>query len=49
MNTTVQMGIATGYAASLYKKHNTTTRGIYDRHPEELRSLIGYSTDRDKK
>jgi hypothetical protein len=42
MNTTGQMGIATGYAAALCKKYNTTPRGIYKEHITELRSLIGY-------
>ena len=42
MNTTGQMGIATGYAAALCKNHKTTPRGVYQKHIAELRSLIGY-------
>lgn len=42
MNTTGQMGIATGYAASLCKKYDTNPRGIYQNHITELRTLIGY-------
>ena len=41
MNTTGQMGVAVGYAASLCKKYNTDPRGIYQSHIKELRSLIG--------
>ncbi len=44
MNTTGQMGVATGYAASLCKKYNTLPRGIYENHIGELKNLI-YSTD----
>ncbi len=40
MNTTGQMGVAVGYAASLCKKYNTNPRGIYNLHIEELKSLI---------
>lgn len=42
MKTTGQMGIATGYAASLCKKYNTDPRGVYKDHIAELRKLIGY-------
>ena len=42
MRTLGQMGVATGYAASLCKKHSTNPRGIYESHIEELRTLIGY-------
>jgi hypothetical protein len=43
MNTTGQMGVATGYAASLCKKYNTSPRGVYQYHINELQSLIeGY-------
>jgi hypothetical protein len=49
MNTTGQMGIATGYAASLCKKHKTTPRGIYKEHIDELRDLIEYDEDREQK
>lgn len=39
-NTTGQMGVATGYAASLCKKYNTGPRGIYQSHIKELLALI---------
>ncbi len=42
MNTTGQMGIATGYAASLCIKHDTTPRSVYQNHITELRMLVGY-------
>lgn len=41
MNTTGQMGVAVGYAASLCKKYNTSPRGVYENHIEELQRLIG--------
>jgi FAD dependent oxidoreductase len=44
MKTTGQMGIATGYAASLCKKYQTDPSGIYEKHIDELRKLIGYTT-----
>ena len=40
MNTTGQMGVATGYAASLCKKYNTNPRGVYQAHIAELKKLI---------
>jgi hypothetical protein len=40
MNTTGQMGVATGYAASLCKKYQTNPRGVYLSHIEELKNLI---------
>ena len=40
MNTTGQMGVATGYAASLCKKYNTSPRGVYQLHIKELLALI---------
>ena len=43
MNTTGQMGVATGYAAALCKKYGATPREIYQNHIKELRSLIGYA------
>ena len=43
MNTCAQMGIATGYAASLCKKYKMNPREIGKSHIKELRSLIGYS------
>ncbi len=46
MNTTGQMGIATGYAAALCKKYRTNPRGIYREHIDELRDLIGYEVER---
>lgn len=42
MNTTGQMGIACGYAATLCIKHNTGPRGVYEKHIKELRTLIGF-------
>lgn len=47
MNTTGQMGVAVGYAASLCKKHNTNPRGIYVNHIDELRDLIFNSSAAD--
>ncbi len=41
MNTTGQMGVAVGYAASLCKKYNTDPRGVYESHLKELQDLIG--------
>lgn len=46
MNTTGQMGVATGYAAALCKKHGKDPRGIYKDHIEELKSLIGYTSEK---
>ena len=40
MNTTGQMGVAVGYAASLCKKYKTDPRGVYKNHIIELRKLI---------
>ncbi len=42
-NTTGQMGIATGYAAALCKKHSVLPREVGQNHIDELRSLVGYS------
>ena len=42
MNTCGQMGIATGYAAALCKKHSATPRQVGQEHIKELRSLVGY-------
>jgi hypothetical protein len=42
MNTTGQMGVAVGYAASLCKKYNTSPRGVYNDHIKELHALIGF-------
>ena len=40
MNTTGQMGVATGYAAVLCEKHQTTPRGVYKNHINELQNLV---------
>ena len=40
MRTCGQMGLATGYAASLCKKHNTGPRGVYQKHIAELLELV---------
>jgi hypothetical protein len=40
MRTGGQMGIATGAAAFLCKKHNTTPRGLYERHLAELQNVV---------
>ena len=40
MNTCGQMGIATGYAASLCKKYDTNPRGVYTNYIEQLKGLI---------
>ncbi|MEP4681278.1 MAG: FAD-dependent oxidoreductase, partial [Rhodopirellula bahusiensis] len=42
MNTCGQMGVATGYAASLCKAYQTTPREVGQKHVRELRSLIGF-------
>ncbi len=41
MNTTGQMGVAVGYAASLCHKYRTNPRGVYKTHITELQTLIG--------
>jgi hypothetical protein len=43
MKTCGQMGIATGYAAALCKKHGAIPREVGKSHIEELRALIGYA------
>lgn len=43
MNTCGQMGIATGYAAALCKKHKALPREVGKQHIGELRALIGYA------
>jgi hypothetical protein len=43
MHTTGQMGVATGYAASLCKKYKTNPRGVYNEHLSELLELINNS------
>ncbi|MFO7621307.1 MAG: FAD-dependent oxidoreductase [Bacteroidales bacterium] len=40
MHTTGQMGVVVGYAASLCRKYDTTPRGIYENHIDELKTLI---------
>ncbi|MBK1879702.1 FAD-dependent oxidoreductase [Pelagicoccus mobilis] len=45
MNTCGQMGVATGYAAYLAKKHGADPREIGKKHLVELRKLCGYPTD----
>jgi hypothetical protein len=40
MNTTGQMGVAVGYAASLCRKYNTSPRGVYLNHINVLKNLI---------
>jgi hypothetical protein len=40
MNTTGQMGVAVGYAASLCKKYKTNPRGVYFSHIAELKNMI---------
>jgi len=42
MKTCGQMGIATGYAAALCKKHGVRPRQVGKKHIKELRKLIGY-------
>ena len=39
-NTTGQMGLAVGAAAFLCQKHDTTPRGVYQRHLAELQDII---------
>jgi hypothetical protein len=41
MKTCGQMGIATGYAASLCIQHRTNPRGVYKKHINDLKKLIG--------
>lgn len=44
MKTCGQMGIATGYAAALCKKHSVAPREVGRHHIRELRQLIGYES-----
>jgi hypothetical protein len=46
MNTTGQMGVAVGYAASLCKKYSTNPRGIYRNYINELKDLVYNSSDK---
>ena len=41
MNTCGQMGVATGCAAMLCKKYNTTPRGVYQNYMGELQDSVG--------
>ena len=43
MLTLGQMGVATGYAAALCKKHSATPRQVGRKHINELRGLMGYA------
>ena len=43
MRTLGQMGVATGLAAALCKKHGVLPRGVYEKHVKELRALAGYA------
>lgn len=45
MNTCGQMGIATGFAAALCKKHGATPKQVGKTHISELRSLIGFDSE----
>jgi len=38
--TTGQMGLAVGAAAFLCQKHDTTLRGVYQRHLAELQDIV---------
>jgi len=40
MRTTGMMGEVVGMAASLCKKHQTTPRGVYEKHLDELKALM---------
>ncbi|MFZ9937928.1 MAG: FAD-dependent oxidoreductase [Luteolibacter sp.] len=42
MNTCAQMGIATGHAAVVCKRHGVLPREVGEKHISELRELIGY-------
>ena len=42
MNTCAQMGVATGYAASLCSKYKATPREVGQEHIDQLRDLIGF-------
>ena len=45
MRTCGQMGIATGYAASLCKKYSTNPRGIYTNYITQLKDLVSNNPD----
>ena len=40
MKTGAQMGRATGAAAMLANKYNTTPRGVYQKHITELQDIV---------
>ncbi len=40
MKTGGQMGVAVGVAAALCEKHETTPRGVYDKHLDELKDAV---------
>ncbi len=40
MKTGGHMGVAVGAAAALCKKHETTPRGVYEKHLEELKDVV---------
>ena len=42
MRTCAQMGVATGYAAAICKKHGALPREVGEKHIAEVRKLIGY-------
>jgi len=44
MGNGAQHGVAVAAAASLCKKHQTTPRGLYENHLEELRALVTHLT-----
>ena len=44
MNTCAQMGVATGYAASLCIQYNASPRTIGKDHIKEVREIVGYSS-----
>ncbi|MCK3683908.1 FAD-dependent oxidoreductase [Maribellus sp. YY47] len=41
MNTVGQMGVATGCAAALCKKYNTTPRDVHENYLDELKQMVG--------
>ncbi len=43
MRTLGQMGVATGYAAALCKKHSATPRVVGKKYIKELLGLTGYA------
>jgi len=45
MNTCGQLGVATGAAAFLCKKHNTTPRGVYQKHLQDLLDILASRGD----